>query len=81
MVFSSSSQPRHYDQASPFPDPDPNNPYEKKPVTDDSFQDQSPSLSENGEIDWTAEEEKLLVKKYVRPPSPICHDRRGCCPI
>ncbi|KAF4544950.1 MFS transporter [Lasiodiplodia theobromae] len=34
-------------------------PFEKKPVTD-YLQDQSPSLGENDEIDWTAEEEKKL---------------------
>lgn len=39
-------------------------PFEKKPVTD-YLQDQSPSLGENDEIDWTAEEEKKLVRKYA----------------
>lgn len=65
MVFSSSSQSRHHDHSSPFPSPNNADPYEKKPVTDDHFQDQSPSLSEHDEIDWTQDEEKTLVRKYV----------------
>ncbi|KAB2579852.1 hypothetical protein DIS24_g1573 [Lasiodiplodia hormozganensis] len=45
-------------------------PFEKKPVTD-YLQDQSPSLGENDEIDWTAEEEKKLVRKLDMVVMPL----------
>ncbi|KAL1640764.1 hypothetical protein SLS58_006586 [Diplodia intermedia] len=45
-------------------------PLEKKPVTD-YLQDQSPSLSENDEIDWTAAEEKKLVRKLDLVVMPL----------
>lgn len=71
MVFSSSSQSRHHDHSSPFPSPNNADPYEKKPVTDDHFQDQSPSLSEHDEIDWTQDEEKTLVRKLDMVVMPL----------
>ncbi|OJD28788.1 alternative sulfate transporter [Diplodia corticola] len=45
-------------------------PCEKKPVTD-YLQDQSPSLSENDEIDWTAAEETSLVRKLDLVVMPL----------